>query len=315
MQFIVENKNDIYPKHLVFLRIQYTPIIGSQAICLYQLLLDYSVISNNKLGFSSFFELSAILQISKNDLIQERKKLEAVGLIRVFEKADNKHFIIKINLPLAPNEFRQNSLLFKETISKIGELVFEKLSFAFKPDEYLKDEYLEITQKYQDLFKLKYKITNKENQNTHTIALPSAKNVDEAIKSLNAQQFLNYLTGKLISEFQLRTIQRLTALGFSSQSLNLIIHYSFQVNHSKIVANHINAIAMDMFQKNIISTSSLKLELENAIKSKKNIFKLEDHTKTKRSSGNIVQGNGLDNSDSKNIEDLFSPIGGFENAR
>jgi len=267
--FTPEVKCDLNKKDFAFLRIQYTPIIGSEAVCLYSLLYDYSQLSKTNRTYLDFSELSSILGVNQSDLLLERKKLEAVGLLRVFEKADNEHFIFSLNKPLSPQEFKNNSLLFKETISKIGEIVFERLYFSNVDRKLAKNEFKEVTVKYQDLFNFR-----KEQENISTpqeINLLSDKTIEEALSGLNPEQFVFYLTNSRLSPSQLGMVNKLMKYGFSPKTINTIIKYSYDRNNKLIVANHVLSIAQDLYNKDIVLFNEVESELEKALKATKEV--------------------------------------------
>lgn len=295
-EFTTELKNNLDEKDFLILRTLYTPVIGKDAVMLYSLLFDYYNLSKNNGSFYSFNDLAITLGLSEEDLILERRKLEAVGLVRTFEKADNIHFIIKLNQPLSASQFRNNVLLYKSAISKIGELMFERIEFSTKFKELAKDDFSEVSVKYQDMFSMEMPVENNISS-TLEIALPSVKSKEEGISGLTAPQFVYYLTGNKVSPSQLTTIQQIQNNGFSSKSINLIIDYSFEINDS-IVSAHIRTIANDMLKKDIKDAKEIENELNAARASRKTVIKAERVTE-------------LENADSnENWEDLFKNLGG-----
>ncbi len=93
MKFTVEKNTDIINNDLKTLRNLYTPIIGTNSTCLYELFLDYSNLNNQIITYFPIKDVESTLGLSSDEVKMARKKLEAVGLIRTYEKADNYHFI------------------------------------------------------------------------------------------------------------------------------------------------------------------------------------------------------------------------------
>lgn len=295
-KFITELKTVIVDKDFLTLRTLYTPVVGIYAVMLYSLLFDYNKLSKNNGTFYDFNDLALTLGISEEELIRERKKLEAVGLIRTFEKADNTHFIIRLNQPLNPTQFRNNALLFKSAVAKVGELMFERIEFSTKEKELSKDDFAEVSVKYQDMFDMDLPKVEQV-QSTLEMTLPSVKSKEEAISGLTSAQFVYFLTGAKVSPTQLATLNQIQGYGFSSKSTNLIIDYSFEINDN-VVSAHIKKIAQDMVTKDIKDASSVEAELVAARASKKSSIKVEK-------ASNIVEITTSDNWD-----DLFKNLGG-----
>lgn len=302
--FITEKKQEIMLQDLISLRSLYTPVIGKEAVFLYTLLNDYHFINRSSMEYIPFVDLATTMQTTESALLLERKKLEAVGLIRTYEKADNKHLIIKINKPLSPSMFRKNSLLYKEAVKKVGDLIIERVEFAIKENEFSKDEFKEVTTKFQDIFSLNIK---EDITNTLEMALPSNQTKEEAIAGLTFAQFVFFLTGQKISPSQLSVISAIQNLGLSNKSINLIIDYSFNKNN-RIVANHIKAIAEDLVQKGITSSSKIYKEL-NFIK--KSIQTEQEQVIAVQNASDGVQDSTANNRTVEEWEDLFNALGGL----
>lgn len=128
-KFITELKFDINRMDFTFLRLLYLPLIGPKAVMLFELLNDYNYLHRHHALYNDFEELTTILDCTHDELLLVRQKLEAVGLLRVFVKADEKHFIFAINKPLAPRAFKKNTLLYEATLAKKGQNAFEKAHF------------------------------------------------------------------------------------------------------------------------------------------------------------------------------------------
>lgn len=259
--FVIEKKDTFSPKDGLYLRNLYQPLISNQATMLYELFLDYYYLNKTYKTYFHLKDLTIVLGISHQELIKEKQKLEAVGLIRTFAKSDNEHFIIAINKPLSIDKFVKNSLLYKALIAKIGEEMFERIAFAFKKPQLDKASFNEVTTKFQEVFSVP--TINEESNTTLELSLPFVKSKDEAIKSLTSGQFFSYLTTHKPSYSFLKTINEIQQLGFASYAINLMIDYSFEVN-GKVVNNHIKKIAKSLYSKELIGFEVIKSDLANA---------------------------------------------------
>ena len=267
-KFAIEVNNTISPIDMSVLRNLYTPVIGIEATSLYASFIDYQTFSKSVASYFSFKDLQRSMGMKEIDLHRSRTKLEAVGLIRTFEKADGVHMIIRVNKPLSIQDFKSNSLLFNECISVIGEEIFERFEYSIKHVSYNKDDFSEVSAKFQDLFDINASKPKKQIiSNTLEIADASFDSVEDAIKGLPASQFVHFLTKKRVSNSLHSTISHLQNLGLKENSLNEIINYSFNVN-GKVVSNHVLTIGSDLVSKNKTTHIEVKEELFVALNSK-----------------------------------------------
>ena len=293
MKFATELKCEITKKQYISLGTLYNPIIGCQATSLYSLLLDFHEATINNKQYIKAKEYINTLGINSQDFLIAKKKLEAVGLIRSFEAADNKRHIIVINPPLTPQQFKNNNTLYKQVIAKIGEVAFERIFFSTLDDKIKKDDFKETTTKYFEIFE-----ETKSVENTLEMPLIKFDSINEAKAGLNSTQFIKYLTDRRASPSQLAMTQRISSLGLSSPSLNEIINYSFEIN-AKIVVNHIETIAKDMIEKGFVSPGQIKREMQEAKNKNKEILQTSEFLNYEN-----------DDESNETWNDLFSSLGG-----
>ena len=265
MKFTVEKNHEIVDNHLKILRNLYTPIIGPNSTCLYELFLDYSTLNNAMISYFPIKELISILGISSEEFKLARKKLEAVGLIRTYEKADNYHFIFSMNKPLFPSELKKNRFLFNMITKKISLENFERFEYLMKTTKYDKSEFQETTLKFQDIFS----IDNIPNKINSTLELPIKKpeSISDAIIALTPPQFVLFLTNKRVQKSMVEMLNNLLNSAFSTRTINLIIKYSYDVN-GKVVKNHVKTIALDLLNKDLVTYAMVNEELEIALENK-----------------------------------------------
>ena len=266
-KFAIETKIIITPADMSYVRNLYMPLVGVESVALFQAFVDYNAFSQNTISYFAFKDLEKLLDIKSIDLHKSRMKLEAVGLIRTFEKADGVNAIIRINKPLSVSEFKMNKLLFNQSINVIGEEAFERFEYANKQTEYNKDDFSEVSAKYQDLFDINATKKKTVTANTLEFETPSMDTVEDAIKGLPSAQFVYFLTNKKISNSVHSSISHLQNIGLKDGSLNEIINYSFNVN-GKVVSNHVLTIGNDFVLKNKVTHKEIKDELFVAFNSK-----------------------------------------------
>ena len=151
--YTVVNKTIITDIDKKIVSILYQPIIGFTAVSLY-----YSLIADlDKLELISedltHHHLMATMQLSLDDIMVAREKLEAVGLIKTYFKKDNiNQLIYLLYSPLTPNEFFNHPILNVVLYNNLGKKEYEKVLNYFKiPKINLKD-YEDITCSFNEVF-------------------------------------------------------------------------------------------------------------------------------------------------------------------
>lgn len=160
-QITLETNINLYSKTIlsdynVFLIQQlYMPIIGSDGASL------YSVFSNNlKMGKKSitFNELTSYLAISLNDIVNSKKKLEAVGLISTYSnvKSDAKELSVVLYCPKSPKKFFADIVLKGLLQQRIGQTALNELKEYFKIDSLDKNNLVEDSANFIDVFSVDF---------------------------------------------------------------------------------------------------------------------------------------------------------------
>lgn len=151
--FFVTNKtilNDNDRKILVML---YQPIIGTLATNLYFTLWSY--LDKNEIMSDEWthHHLMTSMRIKLNDISIAREKLEAIGLIKTYEKKGNiNNYVYEMYSPISAYEFFNNPILGTTLYNNVGDSEYKKIIGYFKiPKIDLKD-YEDITSKFSDVF-------------------------------------------------------------------------------------------------------------------------------------------------------------------
>ena len=151
--YTVINKTIITDSDKKIVSMLYQPIVGFTAVSLY-----YSLISDlDKIEIISdeltHHHLMATMQLSLDDIMIAREKLEAVGLIKTYLKKDNiNQMVYLLYSPLTPNEFFNHPILNIVLYNNLGKKEYEKIINYFKlPRINLKD-YEDITCSFDEVF-------------------------------------------------------------------------------------------------------------------------------------------------------------------
>ena len=131
----------------------YQPIVGAGSIALFFKL--WSDAENDcEQGFYSIDKLLTGMQITSSELLIERRHLEALGLIKTYQKKVDEQkrcFMFCLYAPKQPKEFFDNPL-YKGILSKyIGDKEVQKLASFYKTNINL-ENYTEITATFGEVF-------------------------------------------------------------------------------------------------------------------------------------------------------------------
>ena len=151
--YTVVNKTVITDKEKKIISMLYQPIIGHTATALYYTLLD----DLDKCELSSrdllHHHLMTTMQLSLDNLITARKKLEAVGLLKTYIKQDNiNHFVYLIYSPLSVSDFFNHPILNVVLYNNLGKVEYDKVFNLFKTPRFNLKEYDDITCSFDDVF-------------------------------------------------------------------------------------------------------------------------------------------------------------------
>ena len=133
----------------------YEPIIGPIAVSLY--LTFWSDLDKMELISRDYthHHLMTILKSDLNSIINARKALEAVGLMKTFVlESDNiNKYLYELYSPLSANEFFNHPILSVLLLNNVGESEFNSIMNYYKKIQFKKDGYKEITETMNQTFK------------------------------------------------------------------------------------------------------------------------------------------------------------------
>ena len=128
----------------------YQPLIGCAAFSLYLTLwslIDRSKLKTPEYYHSKIFDLNSI---SPTVFLNARKKLEAIGLLVVFQNEDL--LLYELKAPLSAEEFIKDGSLGAYLFSEIGQVNFDELVNLFRISSFEKDGFKNITTNFDEVF-------------------------------------------------------------------------------------------------------------------------------------------------------------------
>ncbi len=219
-RFCVHREFALSPLQHKMLSHMYQPMIGPLAVSLYATM--YAQLPSDRTGFSSLEQqrkLFLAMQIDPNDkgrslLLEQTSKLEAVGLMQSYRKflpqSDDYVFEYRLQPPLGPQEFFQNShltLLLRDKIGKYMVLLLRDELVADQPvelsDRAISSETLSVP--FYELFQLNTKVVDLE---LEQLATGGAQHVVKGAQP-EAEQEQGVQYTQIMSRFPRASVNRL----------------------------------------------------------------------------------------------------------
>lgn len=131
----------------------YLPIIGPLSVSLYNTLifdLDRSNLTSEVLTHA---HLLSYLHISLLELVNARKVLEGIGLIKTYYKEDSVNsYIYELYSPVSAHEFFSHPIFNIVLYTNVGKKEYERLALYFKITKVNKEGYTDITHTFNQVF-------------------------------------------------------------------------------------------------------------------------------------------------------------------
>ncbi|QDF64929.1 hypothetical protein [Mycoplasma nasistruthionis] len=155
-RFVTERKEEITNDDLRNLRQFYAPLVGTEALALYQFLFDSLNHQKSSLSLYEYWYLCNLLQIQPEQLENSRKRLEGLGLMETFSINEKQITVFKLNKPLDASKFNSNSLIKDMLVDKIGKDNYARLVLSKISQDSITDNYqsYELTSDFYEIFDL-----------------------------------------------------------------------------------------------------------------------------------------------------------------
>ena len=151
--YIVVNKTIITEIDKKILIDLYQPIIGNKSISLYFTLLNDLEKNSIMTDLLTHHHLQTVMQISLEEVVSAREKLEAVGLLKTYLKHDSiNNYIYMLYSPLPAQEFLNHPILNVVLYNNIGKKEYEKILNTYKIPRINTKDYEDITASFEDVF-------------------------------------------------------------------------------------------------------------------------------------------------------------------
>lgn len=151
--YTVVNKSIISNEDRTILTMLYQPIIGPLPIILYFSLwadLDKAELISPEY---SHHHLVTNMQISMHDILEARRKLEAIGLLKTYFKEENiNSYIYQLYSPIKAYDFFNHPILNVVLYNNLGKKEYDNLKEYFKIPHISTTGYKDITASFTDIF-------------------------------------------------------------------------------------------------------------------------------------------------------------------
>lgn len=186
-QINLETKINLYSKTILsdynYFLIQelYMPIVGSDGVSLYTLFSNRIKMGKKSVNFD---ELTAYLCISLNDVLNAKKKLEAVGLISTYSNSssDVRELSVILYSPKSPKKFFLDIVLKGLLQTRIGEEKVREIKEYFKMDSLDKNSLTEDSANFIDVFSVDFDNNNFKYDSEKNEILFDFKSKDSTLK-------------------------------------------------------------------------------------------------------------------------------------
>lgn len=151
--YTVVNKTILSDNDRKILTMLYQPIVGQLPISLYfTLWSDLDKLQIMSLEFTHH-HLMANMKLNLTDIVDARKKLEAIGLIKTYVKEDNVNsYIYEMYSPLSVSEFFNHPILNIVLYNNVGKAEYDKLVNTFKLPKINLRNFKDITSSFNEVF-------------------------------------------------------------------------------------------------------------------------------------------------------------------
>ncbi|WP_054635105.1 replication initiation and membrane attachment family protein [Thalassobacillus sp. C254] len=136
------------------LSLLYQPLIGSMAVSLYMTLASKLEKDSYWSDESNHQELMLVMGAPLNQIFEERRKLEGIGLLRTYKQAEegSSLFIYELQAPMSPKQFFQNDVLSVFLYNRLGKEKYRKTRDRFMLDTIDESSCTEITSSFNEVF-------------------------------------------------------------------------------------------------------------------------------------------------------------------
>ncbi|WYS05153.1 DnaD domain protein [Bacillus sp. FSL R5-0394] len=136
------------------LTLLYQPLIGTEAVGLYNSLRSQLPSGKYQGDIHTHHQLSVLLDLSLPKLLEARKKLEAIDLLRTYRKKtdDVRFFMYELQPPMKPHRFFRDDVLSVFLYNRLGKQGYRAVRERFALPVLDSSEFEEVTESFSNVF-------------------------------------------------------------------------------------------------------------------------------------------------------------------
>ena len=153
-RYIVRTNDQLHDLDQKVLTLLYQPLIGALSYSLYMTLWSElerdQFISEEK----AHRQLMTMMGVPLHQIFEEKKKLEAIGLLKTYKKKneDTTLYLYELQCPLTSAAFFQDDVLSVYLYNRLGKNTYRKTRERFTTDKIDKDQFTELTRGFDEVF-------------------------------------------------------------------------------------------------------------------------------------------------------------------
>lgn len=180
-RYIVRTNDQLHDLDQKVLTLLYQPLIGALSYSLYMTLWSElerdQFISEEK----AHRQLMVMMDVPLHQIFEERKKLEAIGLLKTFKQKDEETtlYLYELQCPLSSSAFFQDDVLSVYLYNRLGKNSYRKIRERFTIDKLDSEQFVELTRSFDEVFTSLHHSeivsTLQESEMTEGLKLPADK--------------------------------------------------------------------------------------------------------------------------------------------
>ena len=159
----------------------YQPLIGVLATNLYLTLTNDLHDDGIESETLSHHHLMSLMLVNLDTIVEARRKLEAIGLLKTFYKEDTiNNYIYVLYAPLSANEFLNHPILNVVLYNNLGKMEYEKIVDKYRIKKFNTKDFVDVTTSFDKVFTSVngYSYTNDDIRDEKTRSIEIKSNID-----------------------------------------------------------------------------------------------------------------------------------------
>ena len=159
----------------------YQPLIGVLATNLYLTLTNDLHDDGIESETLSHHHLMSLMLVNLDTIVEARRKLEAIGLLKTFYKEDTiNNYIYVLYAPLSANEFLNHPILNVVLYNNLGKMEYEKIVDKYRIKKFNTKDFVDVTTSFDKVFTSVngYYYTNDDIRDEKTRSIEIKSNID-----------------------------------------------------------------------------------------------------------------------------------------